>query len=295
MAELHKTVKQIAENAQAVDKALSGKLCILDKDISALTDAMAYSTVGGGKKIRASLTLEFCRLFGGDMNIALDYACAVEMIQSFSLVHDDLPCMDDDDIRRGKPSCHIKYGEAQALLAGDALVMLAFCTLASAKAETECNCEAVRVLSSASGAFGMCGGQSMDIEAEDKAVSFEYLEKLQSLKTGALICASAELGCIAAKASEEMKKDARTYAMCLGRAFQIVDDILDVEGDEVILGKPVGSDRESQKTTFVSALGLDKAKSEAKRLTEKAKSVISKYEGAETLLALAELMLSRKS
>ena len=295
MAELENIAARIKENAQTVDEALGKKLACADADTAVLWDAMAYSTIGGGKKIRATLTLEFCRLFGGDADTAVDFACALEMIQSFSLIHDDLPCMDDDDMRRGKPSCHIKYGEAEALLAGDALVMLAFETLSDAKTDAENARKATKVLSRASGAFGMCGGQSMDISAEGQSVSFEYLKKLQSLKTGALISASAELGCIAAGASEEMTDDARTYAMCVGRAFQIVDDILDVEGDEKILGKPVGSDADSEKTTFVTALGIDGARKEAKRLTDKAKEAISKYDGSETLCELAELLLSRKN
>ncbi len=295
MATFEKITEHIKENAEAVERSLSTKLANSDADTAVLWDAMAYSTLGGGKKIRATLTLEFCRLFGGDISTALDFACAVEMIQSFSLIHDDLPCMDDDDMRRGKPSCHIKYGEADALLAGDALVMLAFETLAGADTDTNKIVKATKVLSRASGAYGMCGGQTMDITAEEKSVPLEYLHKLQSLKTGALICASAELGCIAAGADERMTADAYTYAMCIGRAFQIVDDILDVEGDEKILGKPIGSDAESQKTTFVTALGIDGAREEAERLTNEAKAAVGKYDGSDMLLDLADMLLFRKN
>ncbi len=295
MAELEAVSKRIKENAELVERALENKLADTDKDTAALWDAMAYSTLGGGKKIRATLALEFCRLFGGDIECALDFACALEMIQSFSLIHDDLPCMDDDDMRRGKPSCHIKFGEAGALLAGDALVMLAFETIANAKTDATKAVQASRILARASGAFGMCGGQSMDITAEEQSVSYEYLQKLQSLKTGALICASAELGCVAAGADAKKQQDAYTYAMCIGRAFQIVDDILDVEGDEHVLGKPIGSDADSKKTTFVSVLGIDGARAQAERLTREAKSAVEGYEGAQTLCDLADMLLQRKN
>ncbi len=295
MSELENVGARIRENAETVEQALKAKLVCADADTAPLWDAMAYSTLGGGKKIRATLTLEFCRLFGGEESVALDFACALEMIQSFSLIHDDLPCMDDDDIRRGKPSCHIKYGEADALLAGDALVMLAYETLADAKTDAQKTVRATKVLSRASGAFGMCGGQCMDIAAEESAVSLEYLKKLQSLKTGALICAAAELGCIAAGAEDGKREDALTYAMCIGRAFQIVDDILDVEGDEATLGKPIGSDAESKKTTFVSELGIDGARLQAQKLTEQAISSVRKYDGSETLCDLATLLLERKN
>ncbi len=295
MAEFQNVAAYIKENADIVEKALKEKLSNADADTAVLWDAMAYSTLGGGKKIRATLTLEFCRMFGGEMGTALDFACAVEMIQSFSLIHDDLPCMDDDDMRRGKPSCHIKYGEADALLAGDALVMLAFESLADTKTDAHKVLKATKVLSHASGAYGMCGGQCMDIAAEQRSVSLDYLEKLQSLKTGALICASAELGCIAAGADAQKCKDAYIYAMCIGRAFQIVDNILDVEGDEATLGKPIGSDAECEKTTFVTALGIEGAKAEAARLTKEAQAAVGKYEGSGLLCDLAELLLSRKS
>ncbi len=287
--------KYIKEGARETETALAQCFENSDEDIASLYDAMAYSTLGAGKRIRAFLVLEFCRIFGGDIETAKTFACALEMIHAFSLIHDDLPCMDNDDMRRGKPSCHVKYGEAQALIAGDALLILAFETACSANAEPRTVLEAVRLLSENAGARGMCGGQIMDMHAESVRVPYEYLKKMQSLKTGALIEAAARLGCIAAGADGKACEDAVKYASCIGRAFQIVDDILDVEGDEASLGKPVGSDSESNKSTFVTELGIEGARAEAKRLSEMAKEYIVKYKGAQNLLALSDWLLERKN
>ena len=284
-------VGAIADN---VESELAALFECSDADISSLYDAMAYSTLGGGKRIRAFLTVEFCRLFGGNEDAAIRLACALEMVHAFSLIHDDLPCMDDDDMRRGKPSCHVKYGEAHALIAGDALIMLAFETAASAPLSSEGALAAVRLLAERSGARGMCGGQAMDMYAETARVSYEYLKKLQSLKTGALIETAVLLGCISAGVSDERADNAVRYASCIGRAFQIIDDILDVEGDEESLGKPIGSDATSDKTTFVTELGLDGAKAEARRLTQEAIDCLSDYSGAEHLTALALWLCDRK-
>ena len=281
--------------ADLVEAELASTFECADNDIASLYDAMAYSTLGGGKRIRAFLTVEFCRLFGGNEKAAVRLACALEMVHAFSLIHDDLPCMDDDDMRRGRPSCHIKFGEAHALIAGDALIMLAFETAASAPLSAEGALSAVRVLSERAGAMGMCGGQAMDMHAETTHVSYEYLKKLQSLKTGALIEAAAMLGCICAGVSDERVGRALKYASCIGRAFQIIDDILDVEGDEASLGKPIGSDADSDKTTFVTELGLEGARAEAKKLTKEAIDSLSEYEGAENLSALALWLCERKN
>ena len=289
-------IKQyICECADAVERALEKKFECADPDIASVFDAMAYSTLGGGKRIRAFLVLEFCRMLGGDEDAALELACALEMIHAFSLIHDDLPCMDDDDMRRGKPSCHIKYGEAHALIAGDALIMLAFSVAANASKNEKTALSAVKLLSEKAGAFGMCGGQAMDMHAENCRVSLEYLKKLQSLKTGALIEAAVKLGCLSADTPECVVADGVSYASCIGRAFQIIDDILDVEGDEQTLGKRIGSDAECEKSTFVTELGLEGAKTEARRLTEEAVSVISKYDNSERLILLARWLLERKS
>ena len=285
----------MTETADLVEHDLASAFECADADIVSLFDAMAYSTLCGGKRIRAFLTLEFCRLFGGNEAAALKFASALEMVHAFSLIHDDLPCMDDDDMRRGKPSCHIKYGEAHALIAGDALIMLAFSHAASADVDAAVSLEAVKILSEKSGARGMCGGQAMDMYAESTRVSYDYLKKLQSLKTGALIEAAVKLGCASAGVYDERVDDAVKYASCVGRAFQIIDDILDVEGDEATLGKRVGSDAESDKTTFVTELGLDGAREEAHRLTKEAVDTVSKYEGADNLIALANWLYERKN
>ncbi len=285
----------ITEQADKVEAALAEFFVCEDTDIASLYEAMAYSTLGGGKRIRAALVLEFCRLFGGDETVAVRFACALEMVHAFSLIHDDLPCMDDDDMRRGRPACHKKYGEAHALIAGDALIMLAFSIAAGAVTDPKCALEAVRVLADRAGARGMCGGQAMDMYAESTRVSYDYLKKLQSLKTGALIEAAVRLGCISAGVDGKRVDDAVRYASCIGRAFQIIDDILDVEGDEASLGKHIGSDAESNKTTFVSELGLEGARAKARKLTDEAVKAISHYDGSENLTALAEWLCERRS
>ena len=284
----------IKETADLVETALSECFECSDADISSVYDAMKYSTLGGGKRIRAFLVLEFCKMFGGNEAAAKKFACALEMIHAFSLIHDDLPCMDDDDMRRGKPSCHIRFGEAEALIAGDALIMLAYETAASADCDPQTALEAVKLLSSRAGARGMCGGQAMDMYAEKNSITYDYLIKLQSLKTGALIETAAQLGCLSAGVKAEKVNDAVKYASCIGRAFQIIDDILDVEGDEQTLGKRIGSDSESEKTTVVTSLGIEGARAEAKRLTEEAAECIRKYENAENLTSLAEWLYERK-
>ena len=284
----------IKETADKVEDALAECFECADADVVSVYDAMKYSTLGGGKRIRAFLTLEFCRVFGGNEAAAMKFACALEMIHAFSLIHDDLPCMDDDDMRRGKPSCHIQFGEAEALIAGDALIMLAYETAASADCDARTALEAVKLLSVRAGARGMCGGQAMDMYAESHGISYDYLIKLQSLKTGALIESAALLGCLCADVTEEKREDAVRYASCIGRAFQIIDDILDVEGDEKTLGKRIGSDSESEKTTFVSSLGIEGARAEAKRLTDEAVECIGKYDGTEMLTSLAKWLYERK-
>ena len=285
----------MTETAFLVERELESCFECADTDVASLFEAMAYSTLGGGKRIRAFLTLEFCRMFGGNEAAALKFASALEMVHAFSLIHDDLPCMDDDDMRRGKPSCHIKYGEAHALIAGDALIMLAFSHAASADVDAAVSLEAVKILSEKAGGFGMCGGQAMDMYAESTRVSYDYLKKLQSLKTGALIEAAVKLGCVAAGVCDKRTEDAVKYASCIGRAFQIIDDILDVEGDEATLGKHIGSDAESDKTTFVTELGLEGAREEARRLTKEAVDTVSKYEGSDNLIALANWLYERKN
>lgn len=258
-------------------------------------DAMRYSIENGGKRIRPILVLEACNICGGNVEDALDFACALEMIHTYSLIHDDLPCMDDDKMRRGKPSCHVKYGEEYALLAGDGLLTYAFHVLTLSKLNSEQIVKAIRLLSENAGFNGMIGGQVVDLKSENKTIEYETLHTMHSLKTGALIRAAVELGCIAANADADETEKLINYADKLGLAFQIVDDILDVTGTEEELGKPIGSDAVSKKTTFVTLFGIDEAKSMVKKTTSEAIDAISQFKNNEFLTILAEKLTVRKS
>ena len=269
-----------------------------DSDICEVAEAMKYSLFAGGKRIRPYIVLSFCRLFGGKDEAALPFAAALEMIHTFSLIHDDLPCMDNDDLRRGKPTNHKVYGEATALLVGDALALRAFGTAAdNPHVSPEIALSAVKALSLAAAERGMVGGQIMDMYGESHPLSLDKLKKLQKLKTGALIEASARLGAFAAGVTEEDERmlKAMEYAGGIGLAFQITDDILDVTGDEAILGKPIGSDAENSKSTFLTHMTIEEAQHYAHELTEKAKGAISGYKGCESLMALADYLLTRRS
>lgn len=259
-----------------------------------LHDAMAYSLLAGGKRLRPLLLLEFCKICGGELEKALPFACAVEMIHTYSLIHDDLPCMDDDDLRRGVPANHVVFGEDIALLAGDALLSLAFEVILSDENVKNLGAQKVAraagVLAKACGVNGMIAGQVIDLTHEGKAVDVATLEQMHKKKTGALITAAATIGCIVAGASEEKIALAREFAENLGLAFQIVDDILDVTADENSLGKPVGSDAANDKSTYVSLLGLERANSLAKELTDKAVAALEGF-GAD-VRALRELAVS---
>lgn len=239
-----------------------------------LIEAMRYSLLDGGKRVRPILVLEFCRLCGGDVQAALPFACAVEMIHTYSLIHDDLPCMDNDDMRRGKPSNHKTFGEDTALLAGDGLLTLAFAVMLSPESIAAVGAgratEAAFQLASAAGIHGMVGGQEIDLRSEGTAVPLETLQEMDEKKTGALILAATRMGCALAGADERQRRAAEHYARAIGLAFQIVDDILDVEGDAETLGKATGSDAENQKATYVSLLGLEPAKKRVKELTHAA-------------------------
>lgn len=246
-------------------------------------DSMSYSLMAGGKRIRPSLAIAFAELCGGSAEAVMPFACAVEMIHTYSLIHDDLPCMDNDDLRRGRPTNHKVYGESTALLAGDGLLTLAFGTITNAESlklnGAEKCAEAVSVLADCAGALGMIGGQIIDIESENKSVSAEHLEIMDKKKTGALINAACQLGCISAGATAEQRKAAEQYAYHIGLAFQIVDDILDVISDTETLGKPIGSDKENKKSTYVSLLGLDTCRKISADLTDKAVRSLQVFDG----------------
>lgn len=264
--------------AGEIEKALDYFLPGVQSRQGVVAQAMRYSTLGGGKRVRGVLVMKFCQACGGDPRQGLPFACALEMIHASSLIHDDLPCMDDDCLRRGKPSCHVAFGEANALLAGDALINLAFDVLSSEESVKAVGAEnalkAVNLLSRKVGVDGMIGGQVVDLESEGKSIDEDTLEYLHRLKTCALIQAAAALGCIAAGASKEKLQLALHYGDALGLAFQIVDDILDVTGDVAQLGKPIGSDSEQEKTTYVTLKGLSGAKADAAQCTQRAREVL---------------------
>lgn len=239
-----------------------------------LVDSMKYSLLNGGKRIRPMLAIEFCKLCGGEIEKVLPFACAIEMIHTYSLIHDDLPCMDDDDYRRGKKSNHKVFGEDIALLAGDALQSTAFSIMSSDDTlklvHPDVAVKAINCLSNYCGTLGMVGGQVIDLTSEGKFVGIDVLEELNKKKTAALIQASCEIGCIVAGASKEKIIAASNYGYSIGIAFQIVDDILDCTKSLEELGKPSGSDNKNDKSTYVSLLGIDKCKELVNQFTEKA-------------------------
>lgn len=257
----------------------------LQKDV---VEAMEYSLMAGGKRIRPTLTLEFCRVCGGDVQAALPFACAVEMIHSYSLIHDDLPCMDNSDLRRGRPANHIQFGEDMALLAGDGLLTLAFETALSPEsiklAGAQKGAEAACLLAKAAGAEGMVGGQVIDLQHENQQAPIEVLLEMDRKKTGALIQAAAQMGCAVAGANQKQREAAVEYAACVGLAFQIRDDILDVISDPETLGKPVGSDGKNEKSTYVSLLGMEKAQQLVDELTHQAENALSAFSEDTTFL-----------
>lgn len=276
-----------------INSALKEYLPAADDVVS---QAMRYSVENGGKRIRPALLLEFCRVCGGDYKKAVPFACALEMIHTYSLIHDDLPCMDNDDFRRGKPSCHIAFGEEYALLAGDALLTLAFETAMKSNLSAEITVKAAKELAKAAGVMGMVGGQVLDLQNEGKKVGVSDLQKTDELKTGELIRAACVLGCICAGADDKKIAAAEKYAHDIGIAFQIVDDILDVTSDEETLGKPIGSDEENQKSTYVSLLGIEKSRKTAEELTLNAQKALDAFDGdVSSLKDFAEKLKTRKN
>lgn len=261
-----------------------------------VVEAMRYSLEAGGKRIRPVLVLEFCRLCGGTQEQAMAAACAIEMIHTFSLIHDDLPEMDNDDFRRGKPSCHKAFGHAVALQAGDALSTAAFGVLIDDPVlEPSVKVQLLHILAEVTGAAGMIGGQIMDMAYEVRSdVTLEEQEAMCAAKTGALIRGACRLGCMAASASAEQTALADQYGAKLGLAFQIVDDILDVTSTSEILGKPVGSDAEEGKTTFVTLLGLEQARQRATALTEEAQTLLKQFPDHGFLMDLTTELLMRE-
>ena len=284
--------KQLAADQALVEEALA-RYAGQWPELGNLQRAMAYSLLSGGKRIRPVLTLAACRLFGGQAEKALPFACGLEMIHTYSLIHDDLPCMDNDDFRRGKPTNHKVYGEATAVLAGDSLLTAAFGVLAQAELSPEQIVRGVACLSQAAGPAGMAGGQILDLLGEGKTLTYDEIVQIQNLKTGCMIEAAVRLGAIAAGSTPEEEEAVAEYARKIGLAFQIRDDVLDVLGDEAELGKPIGSDQENQKSTFVGLKGIEGCEALIEKLTEGAVASLASYPGSEFLCELARMLAGR--
>jgi farnesyl diphosphate synthase len=288
----------LAQAARMTDAALE-KLLIVPPDLEArVCQAMRYSALAPGKRLRPFLVLAGANLFGVAQSCALQVAAAVEMIHAYSMVHDDLPAMDNSDLRRGRPTCHKEFDEATAVLAGDGLLTAAFEVLADADTHGDpaVRCELVAALASAAGAAGMVGGQMIDLIAEHQSLDIGAITRLQRMKTGALIAFSCEAGAILAKAPHELRTALRGYAHDLGLAYQIADDLLDVEGSAVEVGKPVGVDAAAGKATFVSILGVARARAQAELLVRQAMAHLDLFEQrAELLREAARFVITRRT
>ncbi len=261
-----------------------------------LLEAMRYSLLAGGKRIRPVLLLSFCAACGGEMERALPAACGVEMLHTYSLIHDDLPCMDDDELRRGKPTCHMVYGEANAVLAGDALQAAAFRYVLSGSVEPECMAAMAAILAEAAGERGMCGGQYLDTGINSDEMDENYLRQMYTLKTGALLMAACRMGAICGGGTPQQLRAAGEYARNLGIAFQIMDDLLDMTSTTEELGKPVGSDAENGKTTFATLLGVNACRRLIAVHTERAKAAVrGAFEDSGFLCWLADSLAERRS
>ena len=288
--------KRLHDDIILIEEELKKRIPVSKGRQSIVEEAMRYSVLNGGKRIRGILVLESCLLCGGDLARALPLAAAVEMIHSYSLIHDDLPCMDDDDMRRGKPSCHIAFGEATALLAGDGLLTKAFETIFDTNIEESILVQIGKTLTVAIGTEGMIGGQVIDMLLENTAQDINLIQKMHELKTGALITACCEIGSIAANAEKFQRMALKKYAQKIGLVFQIIDDILDVTGDEKLLGKRVNSDINNKKVTFVSEYGIERSKELAEKLTNDAKMDLSVFEKDHRLLMfLADMLFERNN
>ncbi len=288
----------MSETAQSVEAVLDDLLPSGDGPEARLFEAMRYATLGGGKRLRPFLVAASADLFDVPRENSLRAGAAVELVHCYSLVHDDLPAMDDDELRRGRPTCHIAYDDATAILAGDGLLTLAFEVLAgkATHASPAIRCALVAELASAAGGQGMVGGQMFDLAAEDITLGLEEIRRLQALKTGRLFNFSCLAGVILGDGSPPARKAMRDYAHDLGLAFQIADDLLDHEGDETELGKKVGKDAQAGKATFVSILGAHEARVEAKRLAGRAASHLDLFAGkADLLRNVAGFVVERRT
>jgi len=290
--------KALAENAQAIEEELDHLLTMDDRPESRLVEAMRYSTLGGGKRVRPFLVMASSQLFNVARSCALRVASAVEMVHCYSLIHDDLPAMDNDELRRGRPTCHVQFDEALAILAGDALLTRAFEVLGrpATHSDPQVRCDLVAELARAIGVDGMVGGQVLDLMAEHTALTIPEITRLQRLKTGKLIGFSCEAGAILGKAPEPARAALRAYAHDLGLSFQIIDDLLDVEGDAEEVGKKTGKDGAAGKATFVSLLGVERARAQANMLADQAARHLELFkEKADPLRKLARFVVNRRA
>lgn len=279
-----------------VDSAFDAFLPVPDDTRAPLFEAIRYAAIGGGKRVRPLLVVGTAEIFGVSRDVAVRAGCAVEAIHVYSLIHDDLPCMDDDDLRHGKPTLHKVFDEATAVLAGDALHALAFEILSDHATSSDpfTRAELIATLASASGMNGMAGGQMMDMQAEKASYDLHAITRLQQLKTGALLAASVEMGAVLGKVAPEGRAHLRAYARDIGLAFQIADDLLDVTGDETKAGKALRKDEAQGKQTFVTLMGAERAKEQARMLVDQAVGHLSSYgEEAGLLRALARFIVER--
>lgn len=287
---------QLKERIKIIDKSLDKFLPIILNHQQEIYEAMRYSLMAGGKRLRPILMLEVAKLFGKDWCDVKEFACAIEMIHTYSLIHDDLPAMDNDDLRRGMPTNHIKFGESTAILAGDGLLNKAFETALKADLPANTLLEALQVLAESSGTEGMIGGQVIDIASESKNIDLKMLQCIHSLKTGAIIRSACIIGAIIGNAADNEIKQVDDFAINLGIAFQIRDDILDVTGTLEELGKPIGSDAELTKNTYVTVCGIERATELVTEFSQKAKDALACFgERADFLLQLTDYLINRKN
>jgi farnesyl diphosphate synthase len=290
--------RSLREAAAEIERVLELALPVPDGPEAKLLEAMRYAVTGSGKRLRPYLVLASADLFGVQRSCALRVAAAVEMVHSYSLVHDDLPALDDSATRRGRPSLHQQYDEATAILAGDAMLTLAFEILSEPDTHGDpmVRCELIGTLARAAGTQGMVGGQTLDLAAERQQLDMGAITRMQRLKTGELIAFSCEAGAILGHAAETPRKALRAYAHDLGLAFQIADDLIDAEGDAAAAGKPTGQDRASGKATFVSLLGAERAREQARMLARQASAHLDLFEEkADALRAVARFVVDRRN
>lgn len=295
----------LPSNLQIATKVISLKSREEETEVGAapsgeakVMEAMRYSVLGGGKRLRPFLTVESAKLFGVNPDAAILTAAAIEFVHVYSLIHDDLPAMDNDDFRRGKPSNHKQFGEAAAILAGDALLTYAFEVLANPRVSADANvrCELIRSIARAAGVRGMVGGQMMDLDAEHQNLSADEVIRLQRLKTGEMFAVSCEAGAILGKSPEPLRARLQRYAHDIGLAFQITDDLLDEEGTRTETGKGVKKDKKAGKATLISVMGLERAREQANTLAKQAMSHLAPFDGrADALRALANFVVTRKN